>query len=267
MLSCPNIEAARTCIKNKQESVNVAYTNEGTIFTLFIGHVQKKADNAFHPFDVLLDNQATTGVLKNMRRSSTTIVINGVGCEPIYSNIIGDVEHYGTVWYSPMVPVNILPASGEEMKYEIQYHPRSDYTLIISKDPDIKHVFKKHVVDSETGCGLYICIMEPTTENIQVTVAENEAKYNKREVSFAKSARELVRRLGYPSDADMIEMLSAGALIECPVNAQDVTRANDIYGSAIATLKGKSKASTPVAAKAVQSPMRPLTNEKHYMWM
>ena len=285
MLNCPDLDEAKACVCNKKKnngstreetvhvtlggelpSVESGTTKSRSIFTLFIGHVNKnKANDLFQPFDVILDNQATTGLfhnkrlVKNIRKSDYSISVNGVSKEPLIVNLIGDVEFYGQVWYSPHVPVNILPASGVEMKYDIEYHPRLDYTVIIDKHKPIKHVFKKIVTEQETGCGLYVCNMDPRLlynhESIYVTtVSMNEAKFTKREVNSAKLAREVIRRLGYPSDVDMNEMIHSGAMIESPVTVHDVRRAKDIYGDVIASLKGKSKAKRSVIANVESIP-------------
>jgi len=280
MLNCPDLEEAKACIcAKKQETIAITLGNSNlvseessatnsnrSVFTTFVGHAAKEHRDLFHPFDVILDNQATTGVfhnrrlLKNIRKAGHSIAINGVSKEALITDQVGDVEFYGTVWYSPHIPINILPASGVEMKYDIQYHPKLDYTVVIdSVKPPIKHVFKKRVIDEETGCGLYVCNMDPRLlykhESIHVTtVSMNEKKYSKRDVQSAKLAREVVRRLGYPSDADINEMINAGAIIESPVTVHDVRRAKAIYGDVIASLKGKSKAKSPVIANVETIP-------------
>jgi hypothetical protein len=52
-----------------------------------------------------------------------------------------------------------------------------------------------------------------------------------------------MRRLGYVSMKDEAAMLKYGAIINCPVTPADVYRAQRIYGTDIATLKGKTEAS------------------------
>lgn len=280
MLYCPRLDEARSCIDcNPKDAVVHFTTNSATearndsslilggesrsnrkpVFTVtnvFVGHDDKERAD-FHPFDVLLDNQATIllfhnrRLVKNLRKAEYTVLIYGVSSEPLSTNIIGDVLYYGTVWYCPQVPVNILPASGVEMKFDIEYHPKLDYTVIIDRKKSIKHVFKKRILDNETGCGLYVCNMDPRllykNESIHVTtVSMNEAKYSKREVDQAKYARDIIRMLGYPSESDMQAMINGGALIESPITVHDVKRARDIYGDVIANLKGKSKARSSI---------------------
>ena len=62
------------------------------------------------------------------------------------------------------------------------------------------------------------------------TVADNMRQYTKREVEQAKTARELMARLGYPSSQATIDMLDAG-VTNCAVTKQDVRNADAIFGS------------------------------------
>ena len=73
-----------------------------------------------------------------------------------------------------------------------------------------------------------------------ITVADNEALYDKREIQGAKKARELERRLGYPSAASLARGVNAGSIIGLTTTAADIARAIDIYGASIPILKGKS---------------------------
>ena len=219
-----------------------------TMFTTVAVHVAKSGSR-FNHYDVLLDNQATTAVfhskslLKNLRESSDSVNITGISDKVVNTNMIGEVEHYGTVWYSPEVPVNILPVSVIENHFDIEYNKKKNFTVYL-KDGTV-HVFKKVVVDPLTGGGLYVCNMDPRllrrSHTICLSVADNEAKYSKREVASAKLARDVMRKLGYPSQRDMADMLTAGSLLDCPVTIQDVKRAQDIYGDVLAALQGKTK--------------------------
>ena len=57
----------------------------------------------------------------------------------------------------------------------------------------------------------YACDMANTDHTFLTTVADNMRQYTKREVEQAKTARELMARLGYPSSQVMIDMLDASA--------------------------------------------------------
>jgi hypothetical protein len=47
--------------------------------------------------------------------------------------------------------------------------------------------------------------------------------------------------MGYPGPKSLIDMINQGAIINCPVSAKDIARANSIYGPDLASLKGKTR--------------------------
>ena len=71
------------------------------------------------------------------------------------------------------------------------------------------------------------------------TVNENESGYSARQVSDVKRARELYSKVGFPSNKDFKSLIKNNMILNCPVTADDVDRANNIYGPSIATLKSK----------------------------
>lgn len=74
------------------------------------------------------------------------------------------------------------------------------------------------------------------------TVAENKAQYNRREVSQARNARQLQRRLADPPDTKLIKALSTGTKQNTSVTPADVIHATVIYGTRtllIEALKGR----------------------------
>jgi len=74
-----------------------------------------------------------------------------------------------------------------------------------------------------------------------MTVDDNKKRFQRREVAKAEEARELMRKLGYPSEKDMFQMVKSGALLNSPVTAQDIRNARAIFGADEASLKGKKK--------------------------
>jgi len=72
------------------------------------------------------------------------------------------------------------------------------------------------------------------------TVSDRARKYTKRGIKKAEKAREIQRRLGYPSDADLAKLAGGGgAVTNVPVTAKDIARAEDIFGPDASALKGK----------------------------
>jgi hypothetical protein len=84
--------------------------------------------------------------------------------------------------------------------------------------------------------------------------------YSKREVQDAKQAMLILRRIGLPGMREFIRLINTGGIVNCPVTAHDVYRANRIYGPVIASLKGKSKLKSPEVVKVEHIP-RPVISE------
>ena len=71
------------------------------------------------------------------------------------------------------------------------------------------------------------------------TVQNNMLRYTKREVAGANRARLLLRKMGFPSIKNAIDIATRGS--DFDVTARDFEIAEGIYGKDVATLKGKSK--------------------------
>ena len=103
--------------------------------------------------------------------------------------------------------------------------------------------------------------IERAEECLVTTVDENESAFTRREVNAAKQAREMMRRMGYVSLKDQAAMIKHGAIINCPVTQSDVYRAHQIYGSDVASLKGKTKATPSHIVKIEHVPRSLETNQ------
>ena len=69
-----------------------------------------------------------------------------------------------------------------------------------------------------------------------------------------------MQELGYPSSKDLIELVETGGILNCPVTAHDIRRAERIYGPDIPSLKGKTKTQKPLDATVEYIP-RPAMQE------
>ena len=71
------------------------------------------------------------------------------------------------------------------------------------------------------------------------TVTQNKKKYSKREIKQAALARRYQINLGPCTSTELIKLITRGKLDNNRIVAQDVIRAYDIWGPALANLKGK----------------------------
>ena len=58
------------------------------------------------------------------------------------------------------------------------------------------------------------------------SVSQNLQQYTIREQAQAAKAKELSKAMGYPGPKSLIDMINQGAIINCPVSAKDIARAN-----------------------------------------
>ena len=94
---------------------------------------------------------------------------------------------------------------------------------------------------------------------------ENEEGYSQRQIQDAKKARDLYAKVGYPSARDFKNIISKNLILNCPVTASDVARADKIYGKYIHALKGKNTRTKPkpVVIDYMVMPKNILENNKN----
>ena len=146
------------------------------------------------------------------------------------------------VWYHPDAITNILSLSNVKRKYRVTYDSSKENSFLV-------HTKDKIVIFPESDSGLYAHDMEDRELVMLNTVADNMAKYSKREISGAKKARETYGSMGYPSPEDFRSMVRFNIINNCPVTLQDIEIAEDIWGKDIGALKGKTVREKPIQVK------------------
>jgi len=265
---CPAMAEAKRLLEDKKkqrENANVAFSryddNDGgaTIDERYLSgsHPGSRFETAFPTicatptglgrYDVLLDNQATTSLFKerslltNVRRAEAEASFDGVG-GTLRTDTVGEFREFGTVYFSPRAPANILSYSAvrKTRGFNIALANRA----FIVTTPQHRYVF------AEAPSGLHVWQATPAPHPLYLTsVDDNKAKFQRREVLGAEQARDLLRKLGYPSERDMMKMISHGGILNSPVTTKDVRVARAIFGPDLATLKGKTKRIPPRIAE------------------
>ena len=129
----------------------------------------------------------------------------------------------------------------------MHYNGREDndgnYTIQLP-DEDTPRIF--HEVDSR-GQAWFGDRYNFDNDNVinLTTVQENEQRFSKREVNNAKSVKEFVDRMGYPSINELIRMFKSGAINNLPFSLEDINRAYEIYGPDVPAIKGKTTVHKP----------------------
>jgi hypothetical protein len=89
------------------------------------------------------------------------------------------------------------------------------------------------------------------------TVNNNMTKFSAYDISKAKLARSVQKRIGRPSVKDFIRFVRDNLLPNCPITVQDIRNAEMIWGPDLGSLKGKTvRRKSPVVQ--VQSSIIPL---------
>ena len=161
-----------------------------------------------------------------------------MGGESLFTNEVGDFEDLAIDFITDGAIVNVLSHS--------HMH---DHGMIITLKNDAftirnpKSHLQSGLVFGRVG-ELYAVDMRKVFTGGVTTVAERALKYQKREIKHAELAREISRRLGFPSDADLTKIAGGGgSLANVPICAKDVRTAADIFGSDATAIKGKMRQS------------------------
>ena len=97
------------------------------------------------------------------------------------------------------------------------------------------------------------------------TVADNARFYTNRQISRAKTARDLLHATGCPSVQDLKTIIKSNSIANCPVTLDDIDIAENIFGPDIASLNGKTtrQKSAPVVSDQVEIPRELVTKQEN----
>jgi hypothetical protein len=199
---------------------------------------------------IILDTGSTFNSFFNRQLLANVQVCEGIRA---YSNGgYMDYEEGGVVsvlpalnaYYNPDSLANILSLSEVSQYYRVTMDTEQSHSMTV-------FISGTHCITfDKVGRGLYAYnsthkpkpIIETPHACLFSTVAANKESYSLAEVQGAEDARTLQGQIGWPSDAQYKNALTApGTLYNCAITRDDVTRAHDITGGmAYQLLKGKS---------------------------
>ena len=240
------------------------------VFVQDVRNVQTQHGGRLPPDWILLDNQSTVDVftsqhlLKNIRRSKKDMFIHctaGVA----KTNLIGDLPGYGTVWYHPNGIANILSLSKVKEKYRVTFDSEINNQFIVHHTDGTQQIFQ------QSSRGLYFLDTSLTPQPVTVTngtvlvttVADNASNISYADYAQAVLARKIQKIIGRPTTRTFIYIIENNLLPNCPVSRRDVLRAEQIFGSDIGSLKGKTVRRQPPRVEVEEVSLPPMI-QQHY---
>ena len=199
----------------------------------------------FQSHEIILDTAAGESIFKDIDNFDNLgygepIFVDGVNKigAPLLVDTVGDTT-FGQAYYSEECSGNILSfANVVDDAASVVYDKARDVFIIqMTEDGDIYEFHR------DPQRRIYICDKRSKFRaNVWVTtVAQQAAKYTKREVDRAWKAIEYIRKLGFTA-GQLIKHLRAGKIKNAEVTPHDVVRSLDIFGKELSNLKGKSTA-------------------------
>ena len=247
------VQAREVYHVNAEDDINEDYYCEEEAFFGYNFRVDANLSDKLHEREVALDTFANVSFISNkvllqdLRESN--VVVKGFNGEKRVSQV-GDVVGFGEAVYAPWAGVNGLAMCMVEDLYDVSYFQKDRIEVRVNDELTMSFWFKK-----DLGC--YACMFddelllklrEHETRfkycNIAI-VADREREHSAKEVTAARIARMMKRRLYYPADSALVRTITKGAMVECNTTSRDVVLATDIYGEDVPSLKGKTKEVKP----------------------
>jgi hypothetical protein len=137
---------------------------------------------------------------------------------------------------------NILSLARVQKQFRVTYDSNNNNEFTVQNQHMCKFTMSTR--------GLYYCDMKQQQGNVLLndatakggnaipTVAKNKAGYTTRDIKRANKARKFQETTGM-SLHTLLETIDRKLLTNCPITRADVKAAEDIYGTSIAHLKGK----------------------------
>ena len=198
---------------------------------------------------ILLDNESTVTIFCNsnmvsdIRNSANESLDLMTNAGILRTKHKATVPGWGEVWFNPHAITNIFSYAEMAKRHRITYDSNKEDAFTV-------HLPDKQVKFTRTEHGLYVFKPKIQVKSHQVqlvqTLDENKAFYTNRQFLKAKKARELYHALGTPSIQDFKAMLRMNLIANNPVTVEDIEIAEQIFGTDIGSLKGKTTRMKPI---------------------
>ena len=141
---------------------------------------------------------------------------------------------------SPIARLNVLSFAKVEGECDIELMPRVGLCVHLKNGSVIDFLKRQrlYVADFSTwkNCSNHVYAVVP--KQINMTIAEREHMYTRKEKRRALNAEEFIKIQGYPTESESISMLRDGNIETIPHNVSDVKIFYDIYRPPIEHIRG-----------------------------
>ena len=189
---------------------------------------------------IVLDSQSTIDVFSNsdlltkIHETNNTLRIR-CNAGKKTTNFRGHLSGYGWVWYYPEGIANILSLSRVRECFRVTFDSAMDNCFHVHKAGKVLRF-------QEASKRLYYFDTADRDEEgtmLTTTVDDNKRKFSALDLTQAKQARALQRRIGRPMTRDFIRYVASDMIPNCPVTIQDIKNAELIWGPDLGCVKGK----------------------------
>ena len=157
--------------------------------------------------------------------------------------MVGNLPAYGTVWLYENEIANILSLFNVAAKVHIQYNNNVENAFLVWKEDGTVRKFtagprELYYSDTKEIKETLLNNTDHLNPDNVPTVEENLKRYTQRQIKQAYVARYFQNSAGLSTSA-LLKMIDSGALKNSPIAREDVKTAQNIWGTSIAYLKGK----------------------------
>ena len=146
--------------------------------------------------DLFCNKNLVTKIWKS--KNSMTVKVNG---GDLKTHKKAYVKNYGEVWFNERAITNITSLNNVKEKFRVTYYSDRDGTFTVHKPNRVNIKFVMH------RNGLHYHDMVNRQVTMVQTVTENEKGYSKRQLTDAKTVRDLYAKVGYPWIKDFANMI------------------------------------------------------------
>jgi hypothetical protein len=155
------------------------------------------------------------------------------------------------VWYNPKGVANILSLNSVKKYYKVTYDSNEGDAFIVTDDQGLKlhftptknglYALRGHGQDWSFVNTVSAKAMRGPSSRVSFlnTVSENKDVYTKRELKAASRARTVQNIMMFPSTRQLLDISDRHFLRNNPVQRADIQAAENIYGTNLGALQGK----------------------------